>query len=102
MDPVEGSVALPRSTGGGPHAGFLAALVQALSAILNRWSVRINQVLPKDGTERMTGPLGLVEYTIATLPAASAANRGHVVYVSDGSAGQKYRGSDGSSWLNIA
>ena len=41
-------------------------------------------------------------YTIATLPAAAAGNAGCFVYVSDEIAGQKFKGSDGAAWLNIA
>lgn len=37
--------------------------------------------------------------TAATLPASPAV--GLVVFVSDGSAGQKFRGWDGSAWVNL-
>lgn len=75
--------------------------MNALSQTFLRWSIRLNAALPKDGTEALTGPLTLGTYTVATLPAA-ASHPGAILYVSDGSAGQKFRGSDGSSWLNIA
>lgn len=99
MDPVENPV-LPTAIGRGPHEGILRALVQTLTIILFRHVQRLNGVLPKDGTEAMTGPLELDTYTVATLPTASS-YPGSIIYVSDGSAGQKFRGSDGSSWVNL-
>ena len=55
---------------------------------------RLNRCLPKDGSE------GLTAYTTATRPAASAAP-GAIIYVSDGAAGAKFQGSDGTNWVNL-
>lgn len=42
-------------------------------------------------------------YTVATLPTASADNRGRVVYVSNGAAGQPCLAfSTGSAWVRLA
>lgn len=38
--------------------------------------------------------------TSAARPAASSM-AGHVIYVSDGGAGAKFQGSDGSAWVNL-
>lgn len=37
-------------------------------------------------------------FTVASLPAAAPENEGVLVYVRDGAAGTKWRGSNGSSW----
>lgn len=75
-------------------------LIRQLVAIFQNYGYRLNKVLPKDGTEAMTAPLPLKEYLAADLPAASE-HEGAVVYVSDGASGAKFRGSDGSSWVNL-
>jgi hypothetical protein len=49
----------------------------------------------------LSGELKPQTYTVATLPAASAANASSIVYVSDGAAGTKFRGSDGAAWVNL-
>jgi hypothetical protein len=59
---------------------------------------RVNAAFPKDGTERMTAPLKLKSYVIADLPDATLWE-GALVFVSDGSAGQKLRYSDGTNWI---
>ena len=100
MDPIETTPRLPTAIGSGPHVGFLRGLLQSLTDIMSRSAVRVNATLPKDGTEAMTAPLVLVTYTVATLPTASSWPGG-VIYVSDGAAGAKFRGSDGTSWVNL-
>ena len=44
--------------------------------------------------------LAVEPFTEATKPAA-AGNDGRIIYVSDGAAGSKFQGSDGSSWLGL-
>lgn len=47
--------------------------------------------------------LGLPAYTVSSAPAASAANTGHIIYVSNGDAGAKCMAmSDGSAWKRIS
>lgn len=75
-------------------------LILQLSNVLSEMGYRINRVLPKDGTEAMTAPLELMTYTVATLPTA-ADYEGAVIYVSDGGAGAVFRGSNGTSWVNL-
>jgi hypothetical protein len=49
------------------------------------------------------GASKLPSYTVATLPAASAANMGSLVYCSDGAAGNPCLAfSSGSAWLQVA
>ena len=44
------------------------------------------------------GGVKLGSYTTATRPTHAA---GKMIYVTDGSAGSKYQGSDGSTWLSL-
>ncbi len=81
-------------------ARAFSVLLRTLVFLLGEYGYRLNRVLPMDGTEAMTGPLELMTYTVATLPAV-ADFEGTVIYVSDGGAGTKFRGSDGSSWLSL-
>lgn len=48
-----------------------------------------------------TGRLTTATYTEATKPTAASAGAGSIIYVSDGSAGNKFQGSDGSAWLGL-
>lgn len=100
MDPVEATPALPTSIERGPHTSFLGALLDALTRTLIRHATRINQALPKEGSEAMTAPLLLATYTTATRPAAGAW-AGGTIYVSDAAAGSKFQGSDGTSWVSL-
>lgn len=49
----------------------------------------------------ISGELKPQTYTVATLPAASATNASSIAFVSDGGAGTKFRGSDGTAWVNL-
>lgn len=40
-------------------------------------------------------------YTVATMPAASTANQGTIICVSDAAAGSKFQGSVGGSWVSL-
>lgn len=68
---------------GRPQAKFLGDMLRTLQGFWSKHLHRLNLVLPKDGTEAMTGPLELNTYTVATLPDASDFG-GSVIYVSDG------------------
>ena len=67
---------------------------------LAKISFRVNRMLGVDGKERMTAPLRLRSYTVATRPTA-ADHTGGLIFVSDGAAGSKFQGSDGTSWLSL-
>lgn len=73
---------------------YVTSLYSTLFNLFQRIAVRVNAVLPKDGTEAMTRPLPLKQYATADLPAASAWT-GSVVW--DSTVG-KLKYSDGSSW----
>ena len=60
---------------------WATALVPTLSRVLNQNAQRVNAVLPKDGSEPMSGPLTTGSYTYATLPVAPAL--GAEVIISD-------------------
>lgn len=76
-------------------------LIRILTPLLRQFGYRINRVLPKDGTEAMTAPLPLAQYTTATKPAASTANKGTIIFVSDGGAGNVFQGSNGTAWVAL-
>lgn len=82
----------------GPHEAFLHVLIAALARVLTQFATRLNDLLPVDGSERMTGPLLLASYMTSGRPAPSSANNGGLIYVSDASSGQHFQGSDGSTW----
>ena len=81
-------------------ATWAGNVIRVLSGIFAESNIRLNRVLPKDGTERMAAALPLQSVTVATLPAASA-NTGNIIFVSDGGAGAVFRGSDGTSWVSL-
>ncbi len=80
--------------------GWAGDMVKVLTGIITETNSRLNKMLPKDGTEVMTAALPLQEVLVADLPAASA-NEGRILYVSDGGSGAVFRGSNGSSWVNL-
>jgi hypothetical protein len=43
----------------------------------------------------------LPQYAVSAVPAAAASNEGMIIYVRDGSPGQKFRASTGNSWVNL-
>lgn len=93
---------LPRPPLGVPRplAGFLGALLKHLSRAFTETNTRANASLPQDGLEAMRAPLVLRAYTTATRPTASDW-AGGAIYVSDGAAGSKFQGSDGSAWVSL-
>lgn len=96
MDPVEDNVRFPPPQGNGDHVQDITTLEKELQRLFFRYGFRLNRVFPKDGSE------GLTAYTDTpdTKPAA-ADHEGAIIYVSDGGAGAKFRGSDGTSWVNL-
>ncbi len=102
MDPVIESPRLPSPTTSLPEdlAQFAESLVVTLIGILQERGFRLNRVLPRDGTEPMDAPLTLETYTTATRPAA-ASYAGAIIYVSDAASGNKFQGSDGTSWVSL-
>lgn len=79
---------------------YIGSLAKQLRSIFSQHGFRINRLLPKDGSEAMTGPLELAPYATAAIPAA-ADHEGTIIYVSDASAGSKFQGSDGTNWVNL-
>lgn len=77
--------------------GFTEVLVKQLVATFQEVGFRLNRTLPSDGSEAMTGPLSLMSYTVAGLPAA-ADYEGAAVYVSDETGGAVLAFSDGTDW----
>lgn len=102
VNPIPERPALPRPPRGSPPpiTQFLSDLIRTLTFTLTTTNTRLNQMLPKDGTERMLAALPLLTVTVATLPTA-ADHEGGIIYVSDGAGGAKFRGSDGTSWVNL-
>lgn len=102
MRPVPERPSLPQAhpTTFAGVVAYTQTLVKQLVRLFQDVGFRVNRTLPKDGSEAMEGPLPLSTYTIATLPPA-AQHEGAIVYVSDGLAGEKFRGSDGATWVNL-
>lgn len=99
MRPVEEAL-LPITVERGPHETYLHSLVQAMKRHFAQLAARANGTLPKDGSEALTGPLMLGTYTTGTLPTASD-YPGAIIYVSDGAAGARFRGSHAGAWVNL-
>lgn len=74
---------------------------QTMYGILKDIAYRTNRVLPKDGSEQMTGPVWLQNYTVATRPTLPAANKGQIIFVTDGGAGAVFQGWTGAAWVNL-
>lgn len=85
----------------GPQAGFLTTLIKQLVQTFEEYGFRLNRVMPKDSSEAWSDPTPLYSTADADKPAASEWE-GHLIYVSDGAAGDKVRYSDGSSWVTVA
>ncbi len=102
--PVPEQVEIPSPAGDARTSllGFQWAITiaQSLKPVFYSLGQRLNGSLHKDGEVVMEAPFGLKSYTTATLPDATEFE-GHTIYVSDGAAGQKFRGSDGTSWVNL-
>jgi len=83
MDPVAQPVQPIGIEENRPQAQFLRAQLRGLQAFWSKALHRLNLVLPKDGSEAMTGPLELKTYTRATMPDAGFL-KGSLIHVSDG------------------
>lgn len=102
MEKVPSSMMTAMGPEPGLQSRFLSGLQRVLTELFVRYAHRLNRVLPTDGSEAMVGPLELMEYTDAPDTKPTAADyEGTVIYVSDGVAGAKFRGSDGTSWINL-
>jgi hypothetical protein len=75
-------------------------LVDYLARRLAEFGRRINGSIHEDGTVPMKAPLKLAFYLDADVPDA-ADFEGCIIYVSDGGAGQRFRGSDGATWVDL-
>lgn len=63
----------------------------------------VDGTITGDVTGDVTGVFIPAVYTVATLPAAAAGNNGHVVFVSDGNAGEETLArSNGTNWIALA
>jgi len=75
-------------------------LIVPLKRVFQQIGFRLNGSIHKDGEIGMDAPLVLKSYVIADLPDA-ADWEGGIVYVSDGAAGENFRGSIGTGWVNL-
>lgn len=80
--------------------GWASSLVARLADLITELGTRANASISDDGDKRMAAPLPLQSVKAADLPPA-ADWEGSIIYVSDGASGAKFRGSDGSSWVNL-
>lgn len=75
---------------------FIAALLQ----VFQQYGYRLNRTITRNGGTAMTAPLPLASFAEADLPDATSWE-GAIVYVNDGASGERFRGSDGTSWVNL-
>lgn len=75
-------------------------LVRTLMNVLSEIGQRLNRSINVDGEVTMNQPLVLATFTSAERPDAGDWEGG-VIYVSDASAGSKFQGSNGSSWVSL-
>lgn len=87
------SLPIPGVDSLGTLRNLTKALYTELAALLSRGA----EVLPKDGTEAMTAPLPLAQYTTAALPSA-ALYEGCLVYDTTTST---VKFSDGATWASL-
>lgn len=81
--------------------GAWANWTQTLYGILKDIAYRTNRVLPKNGSEQMTGPVWLANYTMATRPTLPATTKGALIWVTDGGAGANVQAWSGAGWVNV-
>lgn len=99
--PVPQTATLPTlSRGDAPVLSWAGNLVKAVGARFAAIGIRLNGSIHKDGEIGMAAPFKLAEYAIADLPPA-ADYPWTIVAVTDGAAGQQFRGSNGVAWVNL-
>lgn len=76
---------------------YVSSLSRRLIEVFGEYGFRVNNTLPKDGTEGMDKPLPLKSYAVADLPTASDWE-GAIVHVSDETGGAVPAFSDGTNW----
>lgn len=80
----------------------MGEFVKVLLSLFSEYGFRLNATLPKDGTEPMGAPLTLLTIEASDLSNYPAADwPGALIYVSNASAGEKFKGSDGTNWVNL-
>lgn len=94
------SIAAPVFQDFGEVQQWASALGRVIIEAIQQHGHRLNASIHQDGGIPMTNPLILAPFTVATLPAA-ADWEGGIIYVSDGAAGAKFRGSDNTTWVNL-
>lgn len=100
-DPVIETVSLGNYSGTDrAMSQWAAVLAEQLIEVVQQHGYRINRSINQDGAIPMENPLRLAPYLAASLPTA-ASWPGGIIYVSDGAAGTKFRGSDGAAWVNL-
>lgn len=94
------SLSFPGSSDTEVLNAWASAIGSELGEIFAEYGVRVNLSLPKDGSEPMTGPLTLAQYTVATRPAAASVPWA-IIAVTDGGAGAECQMSNGTAWINL-
>lgn len=102
IEPVNERPIFP-SLGRADSAGvgtWSVSMIRQLTTVFQQYGFRLNNALLVDGGEAMENPLILATFTTSTLPTASEWE-GAIIYVSDGAVGEKFRGSNGTDWVNL-
>lgn len=99
MIPVEANPGLPnppQSVGDLPP--YLSTFVARLTTYLTTLAIRVNESIPKDGSELPTAGTGVATYLTADRPSGLTAPT--IIFVSDAAAGSRFQGWDttDSAW----
>jgi len=87
----------------GPGDNFerwASAHISQLLEVFQQYGYRLNRVVDENGLTPMQAPIVLAAFAVANLPPA-ADWEGAIIYVTDGGAGEKFRGSDNTSWVML-
>lgn len=101
--PVEERPQLPRLSASTPAAltRWSDSLSQQLAKVFQQYGYVVNLLIKMMDGGAPPAPQRLKAYNAsADLPAASA-HEGAIVYVKTAAAGAKFKGSDGTSWVNL-
>lgn len=91
--PTDGSAYFYKASAGAVLSGY-QVMLETGSAGSRSTKVTVNN----SGDLAVTGSVTIGSFTTATRPTHAA---GKMIYVSDASAGSKFQGSDGSSWVSL-
>lgn len=101
-EPVNERPIFPQLLRGDANAvgAWSTSMIRQLTTVFQQYGYRLNLALLADGSTVPSAPVPLQRVLAADLPPASEWE-GAIIYVSDGAAGTRFRGSDGTNWVNL-